>query len=253
MLINLRGGLGNQIIQIAYVLNKGTRILVNTNAVNLRKQVNSIEGIEYINSKILNYSFGVIRKVISFFTSKMTDLDIFGIKDGYFQYGDITELIPKQLEEHLTKQIIMDPELPNKIDIAIHIRGGDYFTLRSATKVYERCDENYYNIALAEALKKLGTKCANIFIATNDKDYAKQLLNNVVDLRQHNVVYYYQSEWKDFSLIYRASIAIIPNSTFSMTARMLNHTGITFAPAKWFTKQSKLIAPYSQHFIYLDV
>jgi hypothetical protein len=249
--INLRGGLGNQIIQLSYVINSGKNPVANINAVNLRRQLQYFKGVEYVNSKIMNLLMGSARKLSFFLTSSNIDLSCFGFNDGYFQFGDLTKIIPKKLEEHLLSQIVVDSNILSTIDIVLHVRGGDYFTA-SALKVYERCDESYYSIALNQALLKLNKHNATIFIVTNDKKYATILLHKLIDTEQHNVNYYYKSEWSDFSLIQRAEIAIIPNSTFSMTARMLNKNGITIAPKKWFTIQSKFTTPFCANFIYIE-
>jgi len=250
MIINIRGGLGNQIIQIGHVLKKSKFFHININAVNLRDQVKDIENINYINNRFLNLLFGSLRKSYSFIKSRATDISCCKVYDGYFQYGDITNILQADFKEYLEKQIIIDENIKNEIDIVLHVRGGDYFS-NTAKNIYEVCDKNYYKNSLNIAFDKINKDKCHILIVTNDRKYSNTLLNNIIS-NNHNVMNYYESEWKDFSIISRAKIAIIPNSTFSMVARMLleDDDKITIAPKKWFTKESKLLAPYNKNFIY---
>jgi len=250
MILNLRGGLGNQIIQLSYLLNNTNNAFANTNAIKLRDQLKKLNNITYIDSRLLNYSLGTIRKIISLTFLKTTDIKLPGLRDGYFQYGDITNIIPIILNKHLSKQIYFDTQIDHNIDIVLHIRGGDYFT-QSAQKVYEVCNESYYLNALLLAEKKIAKNTINVFIVTNDKKYASFLLKKILQNKTYNFQFYYKSEWQDFSLIYRATIAIIPNSTFSLTARMLCSEKKTYVPKKWFTERSGLIAPYCSNFTYI--
>lgn len=252
MMLTLRGGLGNQIIQIAYMLRQSSSPVINTYAVRLRSQLKDLSDIRYTHNAAVHYLFGLIRKGVSFVRGRATDIRIGGVHDGYFQYGDITELIPESLASHLTGQIMIDPMIGDKIDIAVHIRGGDYFT-QSASNIYATCTADYYVRALELCRKRLGKETLNVYIVTNDREYAKSLLAPLEMNSGFRFIEYQGDEWGDFSLIYRADAAIIPNSTFSMTARMLRADGMTFAPKQWFLESSRLTAPYSCQFTYLDI
>jgi hypothetical protein len=253
MIINLRGGLGNQIIQLGFLLKQNSiNKKANINAINLRQQLGSVKDTRFINSKFVNYLFGFIRKFISVLKNKPQDFACCGVCDGYFQFGDITDLLESNFKRHLESQIYTDNCIKEEIDIVIHIRGGDYFT-ESAEKVFEICDEIYYLNALEIAFNKINKAECNIFIVTNDKIYSEGILAKIFDKDKYSVYSYSESEWKDFSLISRARVAIIPNSTFSMMARMLleEENKLTIAPIKWFTKESKLTPPYNKYFLYV--
>jgi hypothetical protein len=251
MITNLRGGLGNQIIQISYAMQSNKKVVVNTNAICLRVQLKNIDQIYYRDLPSINYLFGGVRKLLSLIKSRAIDITLFNVSDGYFQYGDISNLFPKILKKHLVDQIVIDSNINPSIDIVMHIRGGDYLT-GDANDVYEVCGHGYYSVALKKSLSILNKKKANIFIVTNDIVYCNDILKDVLYSCSHNIIFYCEDEWKDFSLIYRSKIAIIPNSTFSLSARMLNDKGVTFAPKKWFSSESKLIAPFHNRIKYLD-
>ena len=250
-MINLRGGLGNQIIQISYAMQSGGMVVVNTNATLLRAQLKDVDQVQYRDKPLINYLFGGIRKLLSLIKSRAVDVTLFNVSDGYFQYGDISNLLPKKLKKHLIDQIIIDSDIDSDIDIVMHIRGGDYL-VGNANNIYETCGRRYFLTALNKSLTILNKEKVNIFIVTNDKDYCSSILADIFDSYNHNIHFYYKDEWSDFSLIYRSKIAIISNSTFSLTARMLNSKGITFAPKKWFKSESKLTAPFYNRITYLD-
>ena len=251
-MINIRGGLGNQIIQIAHAMRVSKVTIVNTNATHLRAQLKGIDNVQYKNKPLVNYLFGGARKLLSLVKFRAVDITLFNVSDGYFQYGDISDLFPKILKKHLVDQIVVDPNIDSSIDIVMHIRGGDYF-IGDSNNVYEICGYKYYSEALKKSLSILNKKKVNIFIVTNDFNYCATVLKDLLDSCNHNVNFYYKDEWRDFSLIYRSKIAIIPNSTFSLTARMLNDKGVTFAPKKWFSLESNLTAPFHNRIKYLDV
>ena len=250
-MINLRGGLGNQIIQISYAMQSGGMVVVNTNATRLRAQLKGFDQVQYRDKPLINYLFGGIRKLLSLIKSRAVDVTLFDVSDGYFQYGDISNLLPKALKSHLIDQIVIDSDIDSDIDIVMHVRGGDYL-VGNANNLYEVCGRGYFLTALKSSLSILNKEKVNIFIVTNDMDYCTDIFKGVLDSYNHDVNFYHKDEWSDFSLIYRSKIAIISNSTFSLTARMLNEKGMTFAPKKWFNPKSELIAPFCNRITYLD-
>lgn len=249
MKLNLRGGLGNQIFQIAFAMNKTENPQINMSAVQLREQLKDIPNIRYFNSIILNFFLGISRRLISSLLGKPCDICWMDLYDGYFQYGDITNIINPKLSQHLKRQIVYDEKVES-IDIAIHIRGGDYLTEKSQ-QIYEICDVNYYIKSLEIAIGLLNKKSVNIYIVSNDEEYSNSIIKNLNYQKNTDIKKYSDDEWNDFSLLYRATIAIIPNSTFSMAARMLDAKQITIAPKKWFLSKSKLIMPLNKTFIYI--
>lgn len=246
--INLRGGLGNQIIQISYVLSTSKRSIVNINAVELRPQISKIDSIRYVNSRTLNFGLGAIRKLVSIIANLPIDVKFFGFYDGYFQYENNLMLIHPMVKKTLVQQIYIDPKF-DVIDIVIHIRGGDYTTQKSQ-KMYEKISDEYYIEATKLALNMCKKKCPVVLVISNDLLLAEKVTHEIKrsDIGI-NIDHYSGGEWDDFSAIYRANIAIIPNSTFSYTARVLNG-GKTICPDKWYIN-TKIKAMRSDQFIYI--
>ena len=75
-MINLRGGLGNQIIQISYAMQSGGMVVVNTNATRLRAQLKGVDQVQYRNKPLINYLFGGIRKLLSLIKSRAVDITL---------------------------------------------------------------------------------------------------------------------------------------------------------------------------------
>ena len=251
MILNLRGRLGNQIILIAYAMSQAKVPCINTNAVSLRKQLKDMPNVRFIDSLTINYFFGVLRKAASLIKGKPVDIKVGGFYDGYFQYGNITNIIPAGLIEHIKEKIVFDSNIEN-VDVVLHIRGADYF-LSKSERIYEICDADYYMRGLNLALRLINKNMPDVFVVTNDGNYSSKIIERIKTVYHGriNFVVYSKNEWDDFSLIYRANIAIISNSTFSMAARLLDKK-TTIAPRQWFTKASKLNSPYANNFTYLD-
>jgi hypothetical protein len=247
--LNLRGGLGNQIIQISYILSISKQLIVNVNAVTLRPQINKIDSIKYVDSKILNLVLGVIRKLVSIVAQVPTDIRIYRFYDGYFQYENNHMLIHSTVKKILIRQIYIDPKF-SKIDIMIHIRGGDYTSLKSQ-KMYEKVSIEYYIEAMNLALKMCKKINPIILVISNELSLAEEVTQEIRSLNSGiNIDHYNGDEWSDFSAIYRSDIAIIPNSTFSYVARVLNGKGKTICPDKWY-KNPKIQAMRSEGFTYI--
>lgn len=251
MILTLRGGLGNQIIQIAYMLRQTPHPQINTYAVTLRPQLREIPGVRYCSVAVVHYLFGAIRKAVSLVRSRATDIRLGGIYDGYFQYGDMTDLIPDTMKHHLVSQIAADPSVEGDVDVVLHIRGGDYFS-GAARDLYATCTADYYLEGLQRCRDTLAKDVITVYVVTNDQAYARELLAPLNEDGGVRLIVYSGDEWGDFSLLYRATAAVIPNSTFSMTARMLRDEGLTVAPHPWFLAQSSLTAPYDRHFTYVE-
>lgn len=252
MILNMRGGLGNQIIQLSYALNKSRSLLVNINAVKIRPQLVGLYGYKTLNSRILNYVGGGLRKIYSYAVGYNVDTAILGLNDGYFQYGDISNLIPQSLSNHLSEQLV---DTKQSCDAVLHIRGGDYLGEREKV-VYEDLGLHYYHEAILAVSEYIGTSNLSLVVVTNDSKHCSNIIEKLkAELANSNIFvsfnFHIGTEWEDFSFICKAPIAVIPNSTFSLTARMINYSGLTIAPKRWFTSACGLSNPFVSRFRYL--
>lgn len=257
MLLNIRGGLGNQIFQISYALNRAKspdKIFINSNASQFRSDVFGPLGLNEIDSYFFNVLAGGIRKGMNLLSDPNFDLDTLDFLDGYFQKEDLSRTMPPLLRDAVKNALRIDKSLDDKIDLVLHIRGGDYLSGR-AKKIYENCDFEYYKRAFSY-IKSFVNKdhTLRLYCVTNDAHYAKSVLSELTLKGNINVEveWYSGDDLDDFSLLARARLAIIPNSTFSLTARLFAEVNsVTVAPDSWYKAGSGLNRPHVGSFVYL--
>jgi hypothetical protein len=245
-ILNLRGGLGNQILQLSYALNNLDKFNVNTSSTPLNDLVSSCRCNIY--NSILIERLGLLFRFIeskkkgyrSDYSSKL-------LLDGYFQDNITLKTIPDSLYQCIYNQINLS-EVAD-VDLVIHYRGGDYLD-EVNKKIFSEMDCRYYMEAINSLNIKKNLKDIKIKVVSNDIVNAKLIFERIFP---NGVFYTFNSELQDFSDIVKAPYAIIPNSTFSLTARMLAHRfghGIQTAhPQKWFTVESKMTGPNLPEFI----
>jgi hypothetical protein len=112
--------------------------------------------------------------------------------------------------------------------VALHIRRGDYLT-NIAMDVLGLIPVEHYKKAYSLLKEKTKIACAYIF--SDDIEWAKDNLSLPVDMK-----FISQSAIEDFYLISQCKHQIIANSTFSWWAAWLNPNPdkIVIAPKKWF-------------------
>lgn len=152
---------------------------------------------------------------------------------GYWQNILNSKVLDKEVikEICLKKKIIVNKSYFSKKNIAIHIRGNDYlFTKNQKINI---ADESYYNKCIKFFLKKITKPQFHIY--SDDFNYAKKILKDY----RHNKNFIYKNkknnEINDFEKIRNYYNYIIPNSTFSYSAALINinkHKCILI-PKKW--------------------
>lgn len=245
--LNLRGGLGNQIIQIGTAQNKNKKFNINTAAYDLNPILCDYN-VDCFQSKILEKVGLVFRYLISKFRGERSDFDAIGIMDGYFQAGIQSDIISTSFFKCLSSKLKHDIERANQYDLVIHFRGGDYLDPVNK-RIFELIDESYYKSALQELIKNVDIEGFKVQVITNDIQSAKDVFSGFFsdDLQISS-----SSELEDFCTLIKAPYAIIPNSTFSLTARILalkfGYDIETYFPMTWFTKSSKMLGPKISEF-----
>jgi hypothetical protein len=236
---NLKGGLGNQLFQIAAAFslskNLSTELVIYQN---------------YVNTSIHGYSFdkyknNIFSKIIlskekpnlylkSFnekkFSYEQITLENNQILDGYFQsekyFIDHKEDIKKLFEETEEISSYINKKYSN-IDfnnsISLHVRRGDYLRY---PKIHPVCDIEYYKNAL-----QILNEDKNILLFSDDVEWCKhnlkfknlQFINN-------------EQDYIDLYLMSRCSFNVIANSTFSWWSAWLNKNKQkkVICPIKWF-------------------
>jgi len=147
--------------------------------------------------------------------------------DGYFQNFEYTDPIREEFIQNLSFNENILEKYPNiQEKIVIHVRGGDY----KNHKFHEQNLTNYY--------KKCIELCKNekFIVCTNDIPYAKQLVD-ICDFIQENEV-------DTLYLISKAKGVICANSSFSWWGAYLNPNRPIFMPSNWFNDARINISGY---------
>lgn len=250
ILVNIKGGLGNQIIQIGFAASiaqlseicciDNTRGLKNTHRNNHFKYL--------FNSK-LKHSI-IIYKILSKFFKKIIIINDANVKeassnpvllnsakiivvDGYFQDISIKHkfdwLKPKKVNIKDVYNIPIEYAV-----VSVHIRAGDYLSKQNS-KIYHSLDEKYY----IDAINIIKNKIEKVkFIVFSDSlNYARLLLANV------NCIFYQNSgdDLKDFFYMCSCDHFIIANSTFSWAAAALNSNDHSYkiGPKNWYINKEQ--------------
>jgi hypothetical protein len=168
---------------------------------------------------------------------------------GYWQsfryFSDISQDIYSDFKprEELSLQ---SKEIALKIEscesVALHVRRGDYVSLKSAAHMHGTLSNSYYTKAIGETYDTLVNPF--FFIFSDDPDWCK--LNLKLPSRSaificHNTG---PSAWQDLMLMSQCRHNIIANSSFSWWGAWLadqmhgTKNRLVFAPQQWFSGQS---------------
>jgi hypothetical protein len=242
VILNIKGGLGNQIFQIIAALNYCKKnniklLYINTPNLNNYKAIrkmgidlnlfNFFIKIKFINKKNILLSKRLIQflklfnnkvvKVINENNITQSTISNINILDGYFQntqclfldnsLQDFSSQFDKIYTSYLLPYLpILNIDFDN--DYGLHIRGTDFLGHKQLI--------NYDPLLL---FKKIDPK--KIFIFTDDKPYAIKLLKdlnkNIIFISDYNL-----TDLEEFIMISKFKNMIITNSTFSLTASMIN-------------------------------
>lgn len=220
---NLKGGLGNQLFQIA-----ATHALARKN--------NDICGFDLSKNKYKNNILSKVNSIQNFkpfgfynetsFNYKKIKYNKNMILSGYFQ----SEKYFLDYKESILDLFVISPKdvkfilncLPSGKPItSVHVRRGDYLKL---TDVYHLCDASYFK----RAMELVGDSFF-IFIS-DDINWCVRNFGDNLNCFFPN----FNSDILDFTLMTICDNNIICNSTFSWWGSYLNKNSKIFAPKKWF-------------------
>lgn len=224
--VNVMGGVGNQLFQIAagyaYAKRWGKKLIINPYNWNAGQGTNPLE---YINTIFKNFEYG------NYFTR-----DVIGIHEKRFDYDELPFYFGsvslngyfqslKYFEECKDEfiSLLNLPEVDDiKIDVGVHIRRGDY--LKNAA-IHHVCHTEYF-----EHFFNFYEKCKDckIKVFTDDpsmvysefSDYDFEILHS-------------ESDIKELAYMTKCDTLIGSNSTFSWWAALIGGKASYF-PSKWF-------------------
>ena len=155
--------------------------------------------------------------------------------DGYWQsYKYLSDIEIAPYKEISKKNFLVDKEtqatkiLSNE-SISIHIRRGDYLSIKKNSEIFSVCDMSYYEKAILYITQRLPKP--NFFIFSDDIDWAQR---NFFGQQFYFIDGNIPSE--DMHLMSLCKHNIIANSTFSWWAAWLNSNKnkIVIAPKQWY-------------------
>lgn len=274
IIINLKGGLGNQLFQYSCarsiaIRNKDILKLDTTGY----SQHNGIDTIRHYalspfnikeefatpeEIKKLKYPYGIISKGIRLFKSKILRQFNIGYNnkilkkrksfylDGFFNtekyFYDNRNVILDDLKLRsglgVTAKKILDNISKSANSVSLHIRRGDYVNDRITNRFHGTCSIDYYKKAIDFLINKIGNDIT-IFIFSDDIAWAKE---NVIF--PYPLIFVSSPEIPDYEeliLMSKCKHNIIANSSFSWWGAWLNENDgkIVIAPKRWTVRDDK--------------
>lgn len=161
--------------------------------------------------------------------------------DGYWQsekyFSNIKDAIKQDFIFGKNLDFI-NQKILNKIvsttSVGLHVRRGDYISNKSAAKVLNLCDMEYYRKAIKYFFEKFSAP--KFFIFSDDPRWVLENFEKI--LNNFEVIYHNTgaNSYIDMQLMASCKHNIIANSSFSWWSAWLNNNPekIIIAPEKWF-------------------
>jgi hypothetical protein len=179
--------------------------------------------------------------------SQIFDTDFFNLGkniylNGYWQsekyFIRIREILLSQFEfkeEFLNYNLECYDKINSTNSVSVHIRRGDYVTLKEASDFHGVCSMHYYENAIRKIASLQPDSVA--FIFSDDVAWCKSNIhfNIPVHFVESN------SAYNDMFLMQHCKNNIIANSSFSWWSAWLNKNTekVVIAPLQWFAKQNE--------------
>lgn len=182
---------------------------------------------------------------------------------GYWQTYRYAEKIGQELANDLRPAGLLDAKSSEIISLAtagnsvsVHVRRGDYATLSAANKYHGLLDLEYYENAIKRAEKTLGAP--EFFVFSDDILWCAENLkfgNHPVHFVDHNTG---ADAWRDLICMQSCKSHIIANSSFSWWGAWMSNGAVTrqgksmvIAPRRWYTNTDPRGDFFPKHWILL--
>ena len=273
--INLRGGVGNQMFQYALFLSLGKKFKNRSFFINMETlyEAEHHQGyqLDYIfnvpvcyllNNDIRNkinlvpeiFKRNIIEKNFSIIENFKDSTHPIWIIDGYWQNE---EYFSKDIREHFkfdfSKLNRYNQKLLSRIamtdkSVAVHVRRGDYVNnIKTYNLMGGICTKRYYYHAFEQF-----EKSSVFFVFSDDIEWCRE------NLKYPNIIYVTKkkskNDWQDMALMASCKHQIISNSSFSWWSAWLNENinKKIITPPYWYNgNDNKIIIPGSWHTIKL--
>lgn len=239
IVVELTGGLGNQMFQYAYGRSLSIR----------KKGLFKYFFIHHYGDTDRQYELGVFNlkgeKYNGFFAELVLIIFRFfhirssSVISGYWQNPNYFSNYEKEIREDF--QFITPLDSKNKgilklindtNSVSVHVRRGDYVLDKRTNNFHGTCTMKYYRKAITYISRKV--KNPVYFIFSDDPNWARKNLN--MDKATHVSWNKGKESFKDMLLMSQCKHNIIANSSFSWWGAWLNTNSgkIVIAPNKWF-------------------
>ncbi len=279
IIIQLQGGLGNQMFQYAFA-----RLLVKKNNCTLKLDKSFFDAspnelsftprrfeLGIFKNDYLQASSYEIRTLtqLSFFNKIMTKLGfnkskIFLEPSFGFHRGALSIIAPVYIkgyfqsykyfenQEMLIREIFSFPieyldgrnksllsKLQSEITISVHIRRGDYVNNKKTQQFHGNCSLEYYTNAISLLASK--NKVFTLIFFSDDSQWVKEQFETLPYSKIFVDYNTNENSWIDMFLMSSCSHNIIANSSFSWWAAWLNMNKqkTIIAPKKWFADSER--------------
>jgi len=269
-IVNIFGGLGNQMFQYALMKALEERFQEPVMAdIHLFKDYDRHNGLEierifpirlplatkddikrlsfyapsYNLHKLLKWMHITKKSTIQEILSKPYHEDIFRrgdtYYDGYWQDPQYYEKIGDVLKECFQFKLPLTSanlkvanDIANRQSVGIHVRRGDYLKKKRYRGV---CDIDYYTQAILRVQQRM--EHPHFYFFSNDMTWCKQHLTPLLDGENYTIIDWNKGmdSYIDMQLMTQCKSLIIANSSFSWWAAYLNKgASLTIAPKTWF-------------------
>lgn len=272
IIINILGGLGNQMFQYAFgyaISKKKNEVLkldINSfetytlreyelklfNIETLLASKEEVEKIKFKNENIIEKLFRVIRKKVKK-TSKQYykephfnfDNNVYNTQsdtylEGYWQSEEYFKEFRRELLEIFTlkntlhaQSLEYEQKIVSTKSVSLHIRRGDYVTNLQTNSIHGTCSMEYYKNSVVQ-INKIIEK-PQFFVFSDDLDWVKENFNFIDEMilvELNNEI----PDHEEMHLMSKCKHNIIANSSFSWWGAWLNQNPnkIVIAPSQWF-------------------
>jgi len=173
------------------------------------------------------------------------DQNVFDTKDntyikGYWQNYRYFQTIKEKIRRDFTfpefrikKNLNTSKEMNSENSVSLHLRKGDY---RKYKHLFEVCGSSYYESAISYILKKMDNPKFYVFSDDIDQVKANSDLEQILDKTDITYIDWNKDNvFRDMQLMKTCKHNIIANSTFSWWAAWLNRNRgkVVISPEQW--------------------
>ena len=156
---------------------------------------------------------------------------------GYFQSFRYFSHIEEYMRTSIMEQFNIIDSNKNLVDIALHIRLGDYYRNRHNRKIYLLPSYSYLSDSIKKMEELISNTTGSIRVFTDDSKLLNKLYGEYFRKKPHYI--FRGNSTESFTEFANHNNKIISNSTFSWWAAWTTNGNI-ISPTNWFKKKSGL-------------